>query len=102
MTLTELRARERPRHQIPGLGMDPELLPELADERGFGPLALLNLAAGKFPKPGHVPALGALLEEHASVRADQGRRNYDQAGARLGQSHLQRGVNDKGERFGEA
>src|SRR5262245_65724374 len=51
---------------------DAELLLELADQGLFGALARLDLAAGKFPQARHRFAGGALGDQHAAVRVNEG------------------------------
>jgi pilus assembly protein Flp/PilA len=55
---------------------DPELFLELAGQRRFGPLSLLDLAAGEFPQPGHGSARGPLLKENAALAVHQRRCHY--------------------------
>ena len=58
--------------------VDAQLLAEFADQRRFGRLAGLHLAAGKFPHPREVLAGRPLGEQHAAVRVDQrDRRDED-------------------------
>ncbi len=54
---------------------DSELLLELARQRRFGPLPGLDLAAGKFPQPGHGPARGPLLKEDSALAVHKRRRH---------------------------
>ena len=65
-------AREGERSQAGGFRVDPELLPEFAQQSGLGRLAGRWLAARKLPQPGHRLALGALRQKHAPVAVHQG------------------------------
>ena len=64
------------------LDIDAELFFKLADQRPFRRLAVMHLAAGKFPKPGHGLALRPLSQQHAAVGVDQrdGRHEDDRLG----------------------
>src|SRR5262249_35635083 len=50
---------------------DPELLLQFPDQGLLGPLARLDLAAGKFPEARHRLAGRALRDQHARVRIDE-------------------------------
>jgi hypothetical protein len=54
-----------------------QFLVQFPDECFFRPLAALDLAAGKFPKPGHRLAFGPLRDEHAAVGVDEGTRGNE-------------------------
>ena len=49
---------------------DAEFLVQLADQRIFGPLAVVELAAGKLPKARHRLAFRPLCDQHAVVGID--------------------------------
>jgi hypothetical protein len=48
-----------------------ELLAQFAYQGVFRPLALLDLAAGKFPEAGHGFALRSFRDQHTAVRIDE-------------------------------
>jgi hypothetical protein len=55
-----------------------ELLAQFAYQGVFRPLAILDLAAGKFPEAGQRLALRSFREQHAAVGIDQrASRNED-------------------------
>ena len=59
-----------------------QLLRQFPDQRFFRTLTRLDLAAGKFPKPGHRLAGRPLGDEHAAVGIDEGAgNNKNQSGA---------------------
>ena len=63
--------------------IDAELFAQFADQRPFRRLAGLDLAAGKFPQPGHRFACGTLRDQHTSVdieQCDGGDKNSRQIG----------------------
>ena len=53
------------------LHRDAQLFVQFADQRRFGPLAGLQLAAGKFPQSRKRLAFGTLRDQDAVVRIDQ-------------------------------
>ena len=53
------------------LDVDAEFFVEFARERRFGRFAGLVLAAGEFPQPGELLALGPLRDQHAPVGIDE-------------------------------
>ena len=63
-----------------------ELLPDLADESGFGGLAQLDLAAGEFPFPCLMLGLGSLREQDTTSALDHG-GNHGQGKGILGHGH---------------
>ncbi len=70
-------ARETERGEAGCLDGDAEFLMQFADQRCLGPLAGLELAAGKLPKTGQALSRRPLCHEHPIVRIDQ-RYRYDQ------------------------
>jgi len=76
--LTERFAREAGRRQAGLLDIDPQFLAQFADQRGFRPFVVLDLAAGEFPQSRHHFALRALLDKQPAVSIDQCRCNDEQ------------------------
>src|SRR5579883_339496 len=62
--------------------VDAELFLDLADERGFRRLALMHLAAGKFPQSRHRLARRPLRQEHPAVGIDERHRDDEDDGER--------------------
>jgi hypothetical protein len=65
-------ARKCQRGKTRFLHDNTEFLLQFPDQRLFRPLASLDLAAGKLPKPRHGFAGRPLGEEHAAVGIDKG------------------------------
>ena len=64
-------AGEGQRRQAGLLHGDADFLMQFADQRLFGALARIELAAGKFPQPGHRLAGRPLRDQDAPVDVDQ-------------------------------
>ena len=65
-------ARFEPRGPVDDAHPAPaEFLVQLADQRLFGPLAGIELAAGKFPQPRELFAFGPLRDQHTVIGIDQ-------------------------------
>jgi len=64
--------REAERRQAAGRCPDPDLLAELPSESRLRRFARLQLAAWKFPEPGHGLAFGTSSEQNPAVGVDQG------------------------------
>jgi len=62
---------EGERRQTARRDIDPELLAEFADQRRFGRLAGLDLAARKFPQAREMLARGALGEQDPAIGIDE-------------------------------
>src|SRR5205823_1873185 len=65
-------ARERQRGEALLIDRNAQFLRKLADQRLFRPLARLDLAARKLPKPGHALPRRTLRDQHAAIRIHEG------------------------------
>jgi hypothetical protein len=65
-------AGERQRRKARRIYDNSQFLPQLTDQGVLRPLVPLDLAAGKFPQPGHRLADRTLRDQHADIRIDQG------------------------------
>ena len=64
-------AGEGQRRQARGVDLDAEFLAQFPDQRVLGPLAGLQLAAGKLPEARELFAFGTLGDQHAIVGVDE-------------------------------
>ena len=76
MAFADRRAGEAGRREGGRVDLDAQLLAQLADQSGLGQLALLDLAAGKFPQARHRPIRRALLQQDPARLVDQRRRHH--------------------------
>jgi len=86
-------AGEGERRKIGGRDDDGKLLGKLADESMFGRLALLDLAAGEFPKPGERTPWRALGDEDPALAVEKNAgRNKKELMCRAGGHRLRTGA----------